>query len=67
MAAFHPSLVHGHTTYFGSHPYDRDGNYQLGVSSGQYAVMVQLNGMVVCLKRMGYYALAIFILGGTGG
>lgn len=67
MAAFHPSLVHGHATYFGSHPYDRDGNYQLGVSSGQYAGdgPIKWDGSM-SEERMGYLRSSDFILGGTG-
>ncbi|MGI6714149.1 MAG: hypothetical protein ACOX3K_03810 [Bacilli bacterium] len=67
MAAFDPSLVHGYATYFGSHPYDRDGNYQLGVSSGQNASdgPIKWDGGM-SEERMGYLRSSDFILGGSG-
>ncbi|OQA78468.1 MAG: hypothetical protein BWY30_00663 [Tenericutes bacterium ADurb.Bin239] len=66
MAAFDASLVHGHT-YFGSNPYGRDGNYQLGISSGPNSGDGPIKwdgGMAE--ERMGYLRSSDFILGGSG-
>ncbi|MDY0100914.1 MAG: hypothetical protein WCZ47_00080 [Bacilli bacterium] len=65
MRAFDPSLVHGYTYFSGNNPYNRDGNYSIGVTS-------QANkddGPVKwdqSTERMGYLRSSNFILGGSG-
>jgi len=58
IAAFDSSLVHG-GTYFSSYPYGRDGNYQLGITSGSIT-------WDQSTERMGYLRSSDFILGGSG-
>jgi len=58
MAAFDSSLVHN-GTYFSSYPYGRDGNYQLGITSGSIT-------WDQSTERMGYLRSSNFILGGSG-
>ena len=58
VAAFDSSLVHN-GTYFSSYPYGRDGNYQLGITSGSIFWSQSE-------ERMGYLRSSDFILGGSG-
>jgi hypothetical protein len=58
MQAFDESLVHN-GTYFDNHPYNRDGNYQLGITSGSIS-------WDQSSERMGYLRSTDFILGGSG-
>jgi len=58
MAAFDSSLV-TNGTYFGSNPYNRDGNYNLGITSAT----VTWNQAE---ERMGYLRSSDFVLGGSG-
>jgi len=58
MAAFDSSLVHN-GTYFSSNPYGRDGNYQLGITSGSIT-------WDQSSERMGYLRSSNFVLGGSG-
>ncbi|MDY0345736.1 MAG: hypothetical protein WCX85_00565 [Bacilli bacterium] len=58
MAAFDSSLIHN-GTYFDNYPYNRDGNYQLGITSGSVT-------WDQSTERMGYLRSTDFILGGSG-
>jgi hypothetical protein len=58
MAAFSTDLVHN-GTYFGSNPYGRDGNYQMGITGGSV-------GWSQSEERMGYLRSSDFVLGGAG-
>ncbi|MDD3938884.1 MAG: LPXTG cell wall anchor domain-containing protein [Bacilli bacterium] len=64
MAAFHSSLVHD-KTYFGTNPYNKDGTYQLGITSdaNQYSGTIQWEQAT---ERMGYLKSSDFILDGSG-
>lgn len=58
LAAFDASLV-TNGTYFGSNPYNRDGSYNLGITSGS----ITWDGST---ERMGYLKSSNFLLGGSG-
>jgi hypothetical protein len=58
IAAFDESLVHG-GTYFSNYPYNRDGDYQVGITSAS----VTWNQAE---ERMGHLRSSDFILGGSG-
>lgn len=58
MAAFDSSLV-TNGTYFTGYPYGRDGNYNLGITSG-------IITWDQTTERMGYLRSSNFLLGGSG-
>lgn len=64
MKAFDDSLIHGNT-YFGSNPYNKDGSYQLGITSladsGSGTIKWDQSA-----ERMGYLRSSNFTLGGSG-
>ncbi|NCA97551.1 MAG: hypothetical protein EOM77_05230 [Bacteroidia bacterium] len=58
LAAFDSSLV-TNGTYFGSNPYNRDGSYNLGITSGSIT-------WDQSSERMGHLKSSNFLLGGSG-
>ncbi|MFA5421186.1 MAG: hypothetical protein WC344_00115 [Bacilli bacterium] len=58
LQAFDSSLVHN-GTYFSGYPYNRDGDYQLGITSGSIT-------WDQATERMGYLRSTDFVLGGSG-
>jgi hypothetical protein len=65
IAAFDESLVHGYTYFDGNYTYNRDDNYQLGITS-----LADKNSGTIkwnqAEERMGYLRSSDFILGGSG-